>query len=89
MAQIACTLSHFSCVRLFVTLWTIDFQAPLSTGFSRQEYWSELPCPLSGDLPDPDIKPESLMSPVLAGKFFTTRATGKPLATFILDKVLD
>ena len=58
-------------------------------GFSRQEYWSRLPCPLSGDLPNPEIKPESPMSPVLAQRFFTTRATGKPLATFILEKVLD
>ena len=75
MAQIACTLSHFSCVRLFVTLWTIDFQAPLSMGFSRQEYWSEWPCPLPRDLPDPGIKFASLMSPALAGRFFTTSTT--------------
>ena len=44
-------------------------------GFSRQEYWSGLPCPLPGDLPDLGIKPVSLMSPALAGEFFTTRAT--------------
>jgi len=41
-------------------------------GFSRQEYWSGLPCPLPGDLPDPGIEPESLMSPALAGGVFTT-----------------
>ena len=41
-------------------------------GFSRQEYWSGLPRPLPGDLPDPGIKPESLMSPAMAGGFFTT-----------------
>jgi len=44
-------------------------------GFSRQEYWSGLPYPPPGDLPDPEIKPVSLMSPALAGGFFTTRAT--------------
>ena len=44
-------------------------------GFSRQEYWSGLPCPLPGDLPNPGIEPASLMSPALAGGFFTTIAT--------------
>ena len=68
-------LSCFSLVRLFVTLWTIYHQAPLSMGFSRQEYWSELPCPPSGDLPDPGIKPAPLMSPALAGGLFTTSTT--------------
>ena len=53
-----------------MTLWT----APLSIGFSRQEHWSELPCPPPGDLPDPGIEPVSLMSPTLAGGFFTTSA---------------
>ena len=47
-------------------------QAPLSIGFSRHEYWSGLPSPPPGDLPDPEIKPMSLMSPALAGEFFTT-----------------
>ena len=46
-----CVLSCFSLVRLFATLWTVAHQAPLSMGFSRQEYWSGLPCPLPGDLP--------------------------------------
>ena len=50
-------LSHFSRVRLFETLWTLACQAPLSMGFSRQEYWSGLPCPLPGDLPDSGIIP--------------------------------
>ena len=49
-------LSHFSHVQLFVTLWTIVHQAPLSIGFSRQEYWNGLPCPPAGDLPDPGMK---------------------------------
>ena len=47
-----CVLSHFSRVRLLATLWTIVHQALLSMGFSRQEYWSGLPCPSPGDLPD-------------------------------------
>ena len=55
-----CVLSCFSHVRLFLTLWTTAHQAPLSKGFSRQEYWSGLPFPSSGDLPDPGIKPTSL-----------------------------
>ena len=52
-----CMLSHFSCVWLFVTLWTVAHQASLSMGFSKQEYWSGLPCPPPGDLPDPGIEP--------------------------------
>ena len=54
---------------------TVAHQAPLSMGFSRQEYWSRLPCPPSGDLPKPGIEPASLISPVLAGGFFTTSTT--------------
>ena len=53
-------LSLFSHVQHFVTLWTIDHHAPLSMGFSRQEYWRGLPCPPPGDLPDPGIKSMSL-----------------------------
>ena len=48
----ACMLSHFGCVRLFEILWTVARQAPLSMGFSRKEYWSGLPFPSPGDLPD-------------------------------------
>ena len=58
--QRAWMLSHISPVRLFATLWTAAHQAPLSMGFSRQEYWSELPCPPPGDLPDPGTEPMSL-----------------------------
>ena len=65
-------VSRFSHVRLFVTLWTVAHQAPLSMGFSRQEYWSGLPLSTSGDLPDPGIKPGLLMSPALSGRFFIT-----------------
>ena len=50
-------------------------QAPLSMGFSRQEYWGELPCPPPGDLPYPGIKP---VSPILPGRVFTTAPSGKP-----------
>ena len=50
-----------------------------SMGFSRQKYWSGLPCPPPGDLPDPEVEPVSLMSPALAGRFFTSRATWEPL----------
>ena len=64
----ACMLNHFSHVRLFVTLWTIAHQAPLSMGFSRQEYWSGLPCPPPG-------KPKTLVSPALTAGFFTTSIT--------------
>ena len=63
----ACMLNHFSCVRLYVTLWTVASQAPLSMGFFRQKCWSGFPCPSPGDLPDPGIKPASLKCPALAG----------------------
>ena len=63
-------LGHFSCVQLFVTLWNVALQAPLSIGFSRQEYWSGLLCPPLGNLSDPWIEPMSLTSLALAGGFF-------------------
>ena len=62
-----CVLSH---VQLFVSPWTVVCQAPLSMEFSRQEYWSGLPCPSPGVLSDPGIKPRSLSSPALAGGVF-------------------
>ena len=61
-------------IRLIATLCTVSHQAPLSTGFSRQEYWSGWPVPPPGDLPDPGIEPAS---PALAGGFFTSEASGK------------
>ena len=61
------------------TPWTAARQAPLSMGFSRQEYWSGLPCLPLGDLSSPGIKPESLASPALVGEFFTTNATWKAI----------
>ena len=61
---------------LFLTPWTVACQAPLSMGFSWQEYWNGLPFPSPGHLPNPGIKPAS---PALAGRFFTTNPPGKPI----------
>ena len=63
-------------VRDFAISWTVAHQAPLSMGFSRQEYWSGLPFPIPGDLPYPGIE---LVSPALAEVFFTTLPPGKSL----------
>ena len=80
----ACMLSCFNCFQLLVTSWTVArstwpppttphrCQVPPSTGFSGQEYWRGLPYPPPGDLSDPGMEPASLMSPALAGGFFTT-----------------
>ena len=68
-----------SCVQFFATSWTRACQAPLSKGFSRQEYWSELPFPPQGDFPDPGIKLMSPVSSALADGFFTTEPSGKPM----------
>ena len=67
--------SHSVVSDSLATPWTVAHQAPLSMGFSRQEYWSGLPFPSPGDLPDPGIKPGS---PVLAGGSFTPKSQGKP-----------
>ena len=68
--------SHFSCGQLFATL---------CLGFSRQEYWSGLPFPSSGDLPDPGIQPASVASPALADEFFTSSATWEALFILVED----
>ena len=78
----ACVLSR---VQLSATLWT-SHQTPLSMEFSRQEYWRGLPFPIPGDLPDPGVEPRSLVSPALAGRFFTTAPTGKLLARWLSGK---
>ena len=65
-------------VWLFVTPWTIACQTPLSMRFSRQEYWSGSLFHPPGDLSNPGIKPTSIVSPALAGGFFTTLPPGKP-----------
>ena len=62
-------------VQLFATLWTVAHQAPVSMGFPRQAYWSSSPYPPPGDLPNHRIEPTSLMSPVLASRFFITSTT--------------
>ena len=69
-------LSH---VQLFATPWAVARQAPLFMEFPRQEYWSELPCPPPGDLPDSGIEPASSAFPALASRFFLTAPPGKPL----------
>ena len=69
-------MKSLSRIRLFATPWTVAHQAPLSMGFSRQEYWSGLPFPSSGDLPDPGIK---LRSPALQADFLTSELPGKPI----------
>ena len=69
----------------FVTPWTVAHQAPLSMGFPRQEYWSGVPLPSPGDLPDPRLQPES---PVLAYGFFTTEPPGKPVVESISAPII-
>ena len=69
----------FSRVQLCATPWTVAHQAPLSMIFSRQEYWSGLPFPSPGDLPNPGIEP---VYPALAGGFFTIESPGKPKQYF-------
>ena len=67
-------MNSLSRVRLFATLWTVAYQAPLSMGFSRQEYWSGLPFPSPGDLPDSGIEPGS---PALEADALTSEPPGK------------
>ena len=71
--------SHHVVFNSFATTWTVAHQAPLSMGFSRQEYWSGLPHPPPGDLPDPGPEPTPLKSPALPGGLFTTSATREAL----------
>ena len=73
--EVGCAV--LSCVQLFAIPWTVASWAPLSMGFPGQEYWSGLPFPLPGDLPDPGIESASLASPALASGFFTTRPPNK------------
>ena len=67
-------VKSLSCVQLFVTTWTVPHQAPLSMGFSRQEYWSGLSFPSPGDLPDPGIEPRS---PALQADTLISEPPGK------------
>ena len=73
-----CVQSHFSHVWLFVTLWTVAHQASQSMEFSKQEYWSELPCPTPGDFPEPGIEPMS-MRLLHCRQIFYHNATGEAL----------
>ena len=70
-----CVPSCFSLVRLYAILWTVACQAPPIMGFSNQEYWSGLPYPPPGDLPDPGIKP---ISPALQADSLPSKVPGKP-----------
>ena len=72
----AVKVKSLSRVRLFATLWTVAHQAPPSMGFSRQEYWSGLPFPSPGDLPNPGIEPRS---PAMQADALTSEPPGKPL----------
>ena len=78
-----CVLIHFSHVRLSYPM-DCSPQAPLSTGFPREEYWSRLPFPPPGDLPDSGIEPASLIPPELEGEFFTTSTTWEALVGFYM-----
>ena len=84
-------LCRFSFIQLFAAPCTAARQAPLSMGFSRQEYWGGLPCPPPGHLPNSGIEPVSLKSPALEGRFFTTSAPWEALlshtAPFISVKI--
>ena len=75
MLKILVKVKSLSRVQLFATLWTVVYQAPLSMGFSRQEYWSGLPFPSPADLPDPGIEPRS---PELQADALTSEPPGKP-----------
>ena len=74
-----CVLVTQSCLILCDPVNCVAHQAALSMDFSRKEYWSGLPCPSPGDLPQPGIKPTSLIFPVWAGRLFTTSATWEAL----------
>ena len=80
MCVCVCVCVCESCVRLSETLWTVACQSPLTMGFPRQEYWSGLPFPSPGDLPDPGIEPAS---PALSGRFVTPEPPGKPKSTML------
>ena len=74
-------LSRFACVPLFAALWTVAHQAPLSMGFSRQEYWTGLPCPPPGDLCNPGVE---VVSPALQVDSLPTEPPRKPFIIYII-----
>ena len=77
----------FSLVWLFAIHWTVVHQDPLSMGLSQQEYWSGLPFPSPGDLPEPGIKLVSLVFPAMADEIFTTEPPGNPLSWSLPDSL--
>ena len=76
LEHVCCVFSH---VQLFAVPWTVAHKAPLSMRLSRQEYWTGLPFPSPGDLPDWGIQPTAAVSSALAGRLFTTEPPGKPM----------
>ena len=86
-SMLVCVSTHFSCVQLFATLLIVARQPPLFLRFSRQEYESWLPWPLPEDLHDPGIEPMSLITPALAGGFFTLAPPEKPKQTTTLRNI--
>ena len=79
-------MRSLSCVRLFATPWTVAYQALPSMGFSRQEYWSGVPFPSPGDLPNPGIEPGS---PALQADALPSEPPGKPLQVLLQNKFLE
>ena len=84
-----CMLSHFSRVWFFATPRTVACQSPLSMGFSRHEYWSGLPCPPPGDLPDPGIEPASPVAPVVQADSLPLSHWGSPGVSHIIKQYSD
>ena len=80
----ACMLSHFSHIQFFVTLWAVALQAPLSLGFSRQEYWSGLPFPSPGDLPNQGSNPDLLHLLHWQASSLPVAPPGKPSLSLII-----
>ena len=78
-------MKSLSCIRLFATPWTVAHQAPPSMGFSWQEYWSGLPFPAPGDLPNPGIVPRS---PALQADALTSEPPGKPQKIYLKTRQL-
>ena len=79
-----CVFNHSVMSDSLWTPWTVACQVPLSMGFPREEYWSGLPSPPPGDLPNPGLKLMSSVSLELASGFFTTKPPGKPILPFVL-----
>ena len=81
-----CMLNRFSCVQFFATLWTMARLAPLSIGFNRHKYWSELPCPPPENLPHPGIEPASPAAPALQADSLWLNCLGSPRHSVLLGQ---